>query len=227
MPRSIQGHLGSIRRGGTRTSVGGLRGRAGGTRGLGTPNAVSRFQNGEPETVQAVRHLIRDVLRGHSTELKPYWDDLVQEVCAQAWQRVSREGESIQNLEGLVVRIAHARVVDLHRHRSRWRLDGSADAHLASIPDPNLGPYENLRREESARLVGAMIAAVDDQTRAIWRLMYFEGLKYREAALRLGLPEGTLKRLVHESLRAASKRFAGVGSSAPGERDRQADGKLR
>ncbi|HZM70954.1 MAG TPA: sigma-70 family RNA polymerase sigma factor [Candidatus Cryosericum sp.] len=201
------------------------RGQAGGTRVLGTPDAVSRFQNGDPETVEAVRHLIRDVLRAHSTELKPYWDDLVLEVCAQAWQRARREGEGIQNLEGLVARMAHARVIDLHRYRSRWRLEGGSDARLASIPDPDLGPYENLNREESARLVGAMIAAVDDRTRTIWRMLYYEGLKYREAALRLGVPEGTLKRLVHESLRAASKRFAGIGSIAADERGRQAGGK--
>jgi RNA polymerase sigma-70 factor (ECF subfamily) len=164
-------------------------------------------------------------LRAHSIELKPYWDDLVLEVCAQAWQRVRREGEGVQNLEGLVARMAHARVIDLHRHRSRWRLEGGSDARLAAIPDPDLGPYENLNREESARLVGAMIAAVDERTRTIWRLLYFEGLKYREAALRLGLPEGTLKRLVHESLRAASRRFGVTGSIASGERDGQAGGK--
>lgn len=192
---------------------------ASGTRQLRTPDAVSRFQNGHPETVQAVRHLIRDVLRGHSTELKPYWDDLVQEVCSQAWQRVRREGEVIQDLEGLVVRIAHARVVDLHRHRSRWRLEGGADTRLASIPDPDCGPYESLRREESARLSSAIIAAVDDRTRAIWRLLYFEGLKYREAALQLGLPEGTLKRLVHESLLKAARQFAGGRAASSGQGD--------
>jgi RNA polymerase sigma factor (sigma-70 family) len=193
--------------------------RRAGTRQLKTADAVSRFQNGDPEIVQAVRLLIRDVLRGHSTELKPHWDDLVQEVCAQAWQRVRREGEVIRDLEGLVARIAHARVIDLHRHRRRWRLEGGADTRLASIPDPAHGPYENLRREESNRLVGAIIAKVDDRTRAIWRLLYFEGLKYREAALRLGLPEGTLKRLAHESLRAAARQFAGLGAASSRQDD--------
>jgi RNA polymerase sigma-70 factor (ECF subfamily) len=194
-------------------------------RELGTPEAVSRFQNGDPETVKAVRRLVLDVLRAHSAELKPYWDDLVLEVCAQAWQRVRQDGAGIQNLEGLVARMAHARVVDLHRHRCRWRLEGGAGEHLASIPDPHLGPYEHLRREETTRLVSAMIATADERTRAMWRLLYFEGLKYREAALRLGLPEGTLKRLVHESLRAASRRFAEAGSIATGHRERRASPK--
>jgi RNA polymerase sigma factor (sigma-70 family) len=195
------------------------RGSFGRGRDLATPDAVSRFQNGDPETVRAVKRLVLDVLRTHSNELSPYWDDLVLEVCAQAWQRVRSGGDRIQNLEGLVAHIAHARVVDLHRLRSRWRLESGSDEHLASIADRDLGPYENLLRDEASRLVSAMIAAVDERTRAIWKLLYFEGLKYREAALRLGLPEGTLKRLVHESLRAAARQFAGVRTASPGQGD--------
>lgn len=144
------------------------------------------------------------------------------EVCAQAWRRVRSDGERIRNLEGLVAQITHARVIDLHRFRSRWRLEGNADEHLASIADSDPGPYDNVRREESARLVSAMIAAVDERTRTIWKLLYFEGLKYREAAIRLGVPEGTLKRLVHESLRAAARRFGGVERGSPGQGDAHA-----
>jgi RNA polymerase sigma-70 factor, ECF subfamily len=194
-----------------------------GERGLGSPEAASRFRNGDPETVTSVRRLIRDVLRTHSSELKPYWDDLVQEVCAQAWQRVAREGESVRNLEGLIAYMTHARVIDLHRHRSRWRLEGGDDERLASIAGTDLGPYESLRREEATRLVAAVIAAVNERTRTIWRLLYFEGLKYREAAERLGVPEGTLKRLVHESLRAASRHLPRSKAAAPGRPDPQAD----
>jgi RNA polymerase sigma-70 factor (ECF subfamily) len=169
--------------------------------------------------VRAVRRLVLDVLQTHSSELKPYWDDLVLEVCAQAWQRVTNGTEVIRNLEGLVARIAHARVIDLHRLRSRWRVQGGALDHLASIADGDPGPYENLRRDEASRLVSALIAGVDERTRAIWRLLYFEGLKYREAALRLGMPEGTLKRLVHESLRSAARQFAGGGAASSGQGD--------
>ena len=75
---------------------------------LGTPDSVSRFQAGDPATVRAVRRLVLDVLATHSKELKPYWDDLVLEVCSQAWQRVRRGAEEIQNLEGLVARITRA-----------------------------------------------------------------------------------------------------------------------
>jgi RNA polymerase sigma-70 factor, ECF subfamily len=189
---------------------------------LGTPEAVSRFHDGDPETVRAVRRLVYDVLRTHSNELRPYWDDLVMEVSAQAWQRVGSGGGRIQNLEGLVAQITHARVIDLHRLRSRWRLDGNSDVRLASIGNPEPGPYEHLHQGERSQLVSAMIAAVDERTRVIWKLLYFDGLKYREAALRLGLPEGTLKRLVHESLRAAARRFGAVGKASPGRVDPQA-----
>jgi len=165
--------------------------------------------SGDAATVQAVRRLVLDILRSHSSELKPYWDDLVSEVSAQAWRRAASDGDAIRDLEGLVARIAHARVIDLHRTRSRWRLEVD-DEHLATVVDRDLGPYECLRRTEASDRVAALIAAVDDRTREMWRLLYFEGLKYREAAARLGLPEGTLKRLVHESLRAAAKRFSGT-----------------
>ena len=181
-------------------------------RDLGSPEAVARFHGGDPETVDSVRRLILDVLRTHSSELKPYWDDLVMEVCTQAWQRVRRDGDAVRNLEGLVARMTHARVIDLHRHRSRWRWERDPEERLASMTDPDPGPYETLRREETSHLARALIADQDERTRTIWRLLYFEGLKYREAALQLGMPEGTLKRLVYESLRAAAARWRATQS---------------
>jgi RNA polymerase sigma-70 factor (ECF subfamily) len=175
------------------------------------PDAVAKFRSGDPAVVRAVRRLILDVLRAHSHKLKPYWDDLVLEVCAQAWQCVRDSGDGVQSLAGLVARIAHARVIDLHRHRSRWRIECISGKHIAGMTDGSPGPYEDVVRAEASAVVAAVIAAVDERTRAIWRVRYFEGLKYREAAVRLGMPEGTVKRLVYESLRAAARRFADGG----------------
>src|SRR5262249_9005120 len=148
-----------------------------------------------------------------------YWDDLVLEVCAQAWRRARGGGADIRSLEGLGARMTHARVIDLHRHRSRWRLEDDADERLASVADPDPGPSAKLRREEATRLVETVIGTASERTRTLWRMIYVEGLKYREASQRLGIPEGTLKRQVYESLRAASKRLRQARPRDPEERD--------
>jgi RNA polymerase sigma-70 factor, ECF subfamily len=176
---------------------------------LRTSSAVSRLQQGDPDTIAALRRLVWEILRTHSRDLEPYCDDLVSEVCAQVWRRVMAEGERVRNLEGLVAQITRARAIDLHRSRTRWRFDPALGERMDSIADPDPGPFEHLRHEERARYANALIAAVDERTRTIWRLRYFDGLKYREVALRLGLREGTVKRLVSESLRAATALLVG------------------
>ena len=179
--------------------------------------AVSWFRDGDPETHRAVRAVILSVLDGHSPELRDARDDLVMEITRDVWVRVREAGESIISLERFVARIAHRKVIDEWRRRRRWRYDADPEARLASMPDDGPSPTEHVQREETIRIIAGLVARADDRTRRIWRLVYFDGLKYREAADRLGMPEGTLKRLVHESLRWARAQLSSspVGAVRP------------
>jgi RNA polymerase sigma-70 factor (ECF subfamily) len=180
--------------------------------------AVSGFRDGDPETHRAVRAVILNVLDGHSPELQDVRDDLVMEITRDLWVRVREAGESIISLERFVARIAHRKAIDEWRRRRRWRYDPDSDGKFALMTDNGPSASEHVQREETIRIIAGLVARADDRTRRIWRLVYFDGLTYREAAGRLGMPEGTLKRLVHESLRWARAQLSSfsIGAVRPG-----------
>ena len=181
------------------------------------PDAAERYRDGDRETVLQARDLVRAVLQNHSGELKPYWDDLVSKVHKCVLERVGSTREPIRNLEGFVARVAHTRAMDLARMLKRWRtVSVSEDTGVLELPDPGRGPEGELERREATRRVHALIASADERTRRIWKLIFFEQKKYREAAAELGMPEGSLKRLVHESLRWAAANFPETGRRATG-----------
>jgi RNA polymerase sigma-70 factor, ECF subfamily len=85
------------------------------------------------------------------------------------------------------------------RHRAvsldRTRRDGSEDESrltellLSEEPDP----LAEASRLESGEWIQAAMGELSDKLREVVHLVYFQGLKYREAAEALDLPVGTIK----------------------------------
>lgn len=61
-------------------------------------------------------------------------------------------------------------------------------------------PPENLERRERADWTRRAVAELPDEIRTLILLIYFQGLKYREAAEALEIPIGTVKSRVHAAL---------------------------
>lgn len=92
------------------------------------------------------------------------------------------------------------------RHRA-VRLDqdrGEQEGHLGSLRDLVVSripsPPEQLEVQEQAQQVWKAIDALPEELRSIVLLIYFQGLKFKEAAEVLQLPLGTVKSRIHKAL---------------------------
>ena len=63
-----------------------------------------------------------------------------------------------------------------------------------------LEPPAQLSRMESGQLVQEAINSLSDQMRSVVHLVYYQGLKYREAAEVLDVPVGTVKSRLHAAI---------------------------
>ncbi|TVQ03088.1 MAG: sigma-70 family RNA polymerase sigma factor [Planctomycetaceae bacterium] len=81
--------------------------------------------------------------------------------------------------------------VDRDQHPTSW-----ADQLVSETPDPAAqveGRENNLRVQEA-------VAGLGESMERVIQLVYFQGLKYREAAEILGIPVGTVKSRVHAAI---------------------------
>jgi RNA polymerase sigma-70 factor (ECF subfamily) len=62
------------------------------------------------------------------------------------------------------------------------------------------GAEVNLEREERLEWIRRAVDSLPEQLRAALALVYYQGLKYREAAEVLGVPVGTIKSRMHTAL---------------------------
>ena len=61
-------------------------------------------------------------------------------------------------------------------------------------------PVDVVEGDESQRWVRQEIAALPDHLRSVISLVYFQGMKYREAAEALSIPVGTVKSRLHTAV---------------------------
>jgi len=106
--------------------------------------------------------------------------------------------------------IATNQAIDLQRRGKRHKLI-SLDRRDASVDD-NAGTLSNLLKskedapmasmesDEAQRWVRGAVAELPEQLRAAVNLIYYQGLKYREAADVLKVPVGTVKSRLHTAV---------------------------
>lgn len=118
--------------------------------------------------------------------------------------------------EGLRVRpwlyrIATNQAIDAMRLNRRHRMAsldqpaGSADADLRAMRDllvsDTPAPEDRLELQEKRKTVRQAAGKLPEPLREIVHLVYFQGMKYREAAEALSIPLGTLKSRMNAALR--------------------------
>ncbi|WP_328550583.1 MULTISPECIES: RNA polymerase sigma factor [unclassified Streptomyces] len=136
-------------------------------------------------------------------------EDVAQEVFAQLWSRPYAYDADRGSLRTWLSVLAHRRAVDWVRSEARHRKDADADdSALQAIPDAAPGPDETIvDRERSLRLHSA-VAELPRPQREVVHLAYFAGRTYRQAAVELGIPEGTAKTRLRTALRTLAETLA-------------------
>jgi RNA polymerase sigma-70 factor (ECF subfamily) len=106
--------------------------------------------------------------------------------------------------------IATNKAIDAQRRNRRHRLasldqivgrqDEEQGRLLDLLSSHEPGPVEVVEGDESQQWIRKEIATLPDHLRSVIGLVYFQGLKYREAAEALSIPVGTVKSRLHAAV---------------------------
>jgi RNA polymerase sigma-70 factor (ECF subfamily) len=89
------------------------------------------------------------------------------------------------------------RMVSLDRGRSTSNDEGGLGETLVSA---SVEPDAEVDSEEQQEAVRKAVAELPEQYQQLVLLIYFQGMKYREAAEVLGIPVGTVKSRLHAAI---------------------------
>lgn len=142
--------------------------------------------------------------------VRPLAEDVIQEVFLRLWNDPEKFDPARGSLRSYLLAQTHGRSVDLVRAESARRQREQREARRERGRDDDLErEVEQLTLAENVR---AALADLAESERAAIELAYFGGHSYREVAVLLGQPEGTVKSRIRAGL--ARLRLALVASGA-------------
>jgi len=125
-------------------------------------------------------------------------EEVVQEVFVRTWREPGRFDPERGTMRSFLLAQVHGRAVDLLRAESARRAREEREALRAPDVDIDL-EREVVQLTEAEAVRKALSALSDDERRAI-ELAYFGGHTYREVAVLLEQPEGTVKSRIRAGL---------------------------
>ena len=120
--------------------------------------------------------------------------------------------------------IATNQAIDAQRRNKRHRMvsldrrhKGEAEEDLGSLAEllisREVGPVKEADAEERRRWIRDSVRALPDPLKGAVNLVYYQGLKYREAAEVLKVPVGTVKSRLHTAITKLNEAWKGAESS--------------
>jgi|GEM_PF-907253 len=99
--------------------------------------------------------------------------------------------ERRSTLRTYVSRITRYAAIDLLRYRSRRPEEQATEGTPPPVDDDT--PERAAQREDRRRSILRALQRSPERCRELWRMIFLEGLGYREIARHQGIPEGTVK----------------------------------
>lgn len=172
--------------------------------------AIGRYNDGALAEAYArhggaVHGLARRLLRNDALA-----EEVTQEVFTRLWDRPERFDPERGSLRAFLMADSHGRAVDLIRAEDARRNREERDARLApstSAPDPEQEVWSLVASEQ----VRAALASLSSDERQAIELAYFGGQSYRQVAVALDQPEGTVKSRIRSGLRRLRIELASAG----------------
>ena len=143
-------------------------------------------------------------------------EEVVQEVFLRLWNQPDRYDPARGSLRSFLLAHAHGRAVDMLRsegsRRQREEREARATAESGYDLDHEVWDIATAERVRSA------LSNLPNGERTAIELAYFGGHTYREAASRLGEPEGTVKSRIRTGLKRLRGELAAAGIVVGGDR---------
>jgi RNA polymerase sigma-70 factor (ECF subfamily) len=139
--------------------------------------------------------------------------DLVEDVFQETFLQLFKSWKSFDNSRPLrpwLFAIAANKAKDALR---KWRRTSavpigtmgdsqelSFDDMINTVASDSTPPYDELQKSETASYVGQIISGMPDNLREILLLAYFQRFSYKQMAVILGIPIGTVKSRLHSAV---------------------------
>ena len=184
---------------------------------------------GEVEQVDTAAVLMQRVQQGDRTAFADLYDELsavvygvclrvmrdpslseevTQEIFVEIWKTATRFDSTKGNVRAWAATIAHRRAVDRVRSVEASRRRDQADAD--DREDVTSGVDDEVVSRMQSDVVRAALDVLSDKQRKAIELAYFDGLSYREVAVALHLPEGTVKTRIRDGMNRLRIELGGV-----------------
>ncbi len=125
-------------------------------------------------------------------------EEVTQDVFLELWKQAPKYDRSKGSPRAWAATVAHRRAVDRVRSEESTRARDEADARQGAV-DHDVVIAEVTSNEDRHAVLAALQQLTDAQREAV-SLAYFGGHTYREVAVLLDVPEGTIKTRIRDGL---------------------------
>ena len=152
----------------------------------------------------AVYGLAKRVIRNQALA-----EDVVQEVFLRLWNHPEKFDASRGSIRSFLLAHTHGRSVDIIRSETSRRNREDREATLTAQAGPSID--EEVWQMALADKVQQALQSLPQTERSVIELAYFGGLTYRQVAVHLELPEGTVKSRIRSGLKRLQAIMAEAG----------------
>jgi RNA polymerase sigma-70 factor (ECF subfamily) len=179
---------------------------------LSDETLMSELASGRQEAIGALYSRYAPTVLGMAAQAldRPTAEEIVQDVFLAVWKNARAFDSSRGPVRPWLLQIAHYRIANELRRRSRRpKLQSDADPEqFVSIPDPGPDQSEEVWKEYRHSALRRALEELPPPQRQALGLAFFEQLSHNEVASALALPLGTAKSRIRSGLRALRVRLA-------------------